>query len=119
MEKSRKDYVAEYCDKIRSGKLDYSKLRSDLELKIKQKEDIEIIVERIDRDLKRMELADIEKSKGKQMFYGGMVIMILGVLLTVATYLGIINLGDRFIIAYGPALGGLGMTLVGMVKMNR
>lgn len=118
MEKSRKDYVAEYCAKIRSGKLDYSRLRSDLELKIKQKEDIEIIVERIDRDLKRMELADMEKSKGKQMFYGGLFVMISGVLLTVVTYLGIIDLGGGFLIAYGPALGGLGMILVGVVKMQ-
>ena len=119
MEKTRKEYVAEYCDKIRSGKLDYTKLRNVLEFKIKNEEDISIIMERVDRDLKRAEIADLERTKGKQMFYGGLAIMIGGITLTVTTYLGVIDLGGRFFIAYGPTLGGLGMALVGLVKINK
>lgn len=119
MEKTRKEYVAEYCDKIRSGKLDYTKLRNVLESKIKNEEDISIIMERVDRDLKRAEIADLERTKGKQMFYGGLAIMIGGILITVGTYMGVIDLGDRFLIAYGPTLAGLGMALVGLVKMNK
>ncbi|MDG1572506.1 hypothetical protein OZ410_09275 [Robiginitalea sp. M366] len=119
MAKSRREYVAEYCDKIRSGSLEYSKLREELKLRIMDPEDIEIIVNRVDRDLHRMEVADAEKSKGKLMFLGGLIVTILGVGLTLLTYFGVIDLGDQFIIAYGPALGGLGIAAVGMLKMNR
>lgn len=53
------------------------------------------------------------------MFYGGIIIAVLGITVTIFSYTGTINLGDRFIIAYGPALGGLGLALVGKMKMNR
>ena len=119
MAKSRKAYVAEYCDKIRSGHLEYSKLREELRLRIMDPEDIEIIANRVDRDLQRMDAADAEKSKGRLMFLGGLVVTIFGVGLTLFTYFGIIDLGDEFIIAYGPALGGIGIAAVGMLKMNR
>lgn len=117
MGKSRKEYVTEYCDKIRSGHLEYSNFRKELQLRIMDSEDIEIIMKRVDRDLSHMAAADITRSKGKQMFYGGLAIMACGILGTTTTYLGILDLGDQFILAYGPALG-LGMAVVGMHKMS-
>ena len=119
MEKSRREIVADYCEKIRSGEIEYSNLRAILEANKYSGEDIQIIAQRVDRDLQRMAVIDSEKAKGKQMLIGGIVIMILGIAVTISSYMGLIDLGDRFIIAYGPALGGLGLALIGIMKMNR
>ena len=119
MNRTRREIVAEYCEKIRSGEIEFSKLESILKSNNHSEEDIDIIVKRVDRDLQRMAADDVEAGRGKQMFYGGLLIMLLGVGVTVASYIGIIDLGDEFIIAYGPALGGLGLALVGKLKMNR
>ncbi|RMA67689.1 hypothetical protein [Ulvibacter antarcticus] len=52
------------------------------------------------------------------LFFGGLIIMLTGILITVFTYIGIFDLGNSFIVAYGPAFGGLGMAITGKLKMN-
>jgi hypothetical protein len=119
MAKSRKEIVADYCKEIRSGKIAYSALREILESRNFSDDDIKIILYRVDRDLQRLEAIDSERAQGKQMFFSGIVVVILGILLTITTYMGIIDLGDRFIVSYGPVIGGLGVTLIGKLKMDR
>lgn len=118
MSKSRREVVADYCKKIRSGEVAFSDLHSILGKDGHSDEDIEIIIPRIDRDLQRIAANELERTKGKQMVFGGIGLMILGISITITSYLGIIDLGDRFVISYGPMLGGLGLALVGKMKMN-
>ena len=119
MTKTRRQIVDMFCNKIESGEIEYSDVRRLLERDRHSEEDINIILERIDRDLDRMATKKSEKSKGKQMVFLGLSIMTLGILVTIGTYNGIIDIGNRYIIAYGPTLGGLGLAMVGAVKMNQ
>ena len=119
MKKTRRQLVEHYCSQIASGKIEFSDVRKSLETERYSEEDISVILERIDRDLDRMAIVKAEKHQGRQMLYLGLFVMLIGIFITVGTYTGIIDFGNNYIIAYGPALGGLGLALVGAVKMNR
>lgn len=119
MNKSRKEWVEEFCEKIRAGEMDFSQVRATLSANGNTEEDINEISRRVDRDLNRMAQKDAERAKGKQMFIGGLILMNLGILITALTYFGIINMGNRFLFAYGPILAGITLTLLGKMKMDR
>lgn len=116
---SIKDTVELYFEKINSGEMDFSHLRKTLKSENYTAEEIEIIVKRLDRNLIRTAELKHYHSTGKNLFIGGLIIMIAGVLITVFTYTGIIDLGNIYIVAYGPILSGLLMAIIGKMKMNR
>lgn len=99
--------------------MDLSDLRKTLESENYTKEEIDIIVKRTDRNLMHAAQLKHHHSNGKNLFIAGLLIMTAGILITVLTYTGIIDLGDIYLIAYGPVLGGFVMALMGKMKMNR
>jgi hypothetical protein len=116
---NRAEIIKTYFKKVDSGELEFSKLRKTLEGINIEKEEIDIIVPLIDRKALRAMEIKADNAKGKNMFYGGLILAIVGLIVTVGTFTGLINLKGFGIIAYGPIAGGLIMAMVGKAKMNR
>jgi len=62
---------------------------------------------------------DSIRSNGKNLYNGGLILALAGLVFTIATYLGLIDLGKNMIIAYGPILGGLLLAFIGKSQMSR
>ena len=105
-----------YFDKKVEG-MDFSEIRKELKVKGLDDADIKIVVRDIDNKL----LSGIRKKQDRSSTNASMVLGIClvvgGVIVTIGTYTGWINMGDYFILAYGPILGGLSMIAVS--KRNR
>ena len=108
-----------YFEKVHSGEIEFSKLRKTLEEKNIEKSEINIIVPLIDRKLIRSAEIKADNEIGKNLFYGGIILAGVGLILTIGTLTGLINLKGIGIIAYGPIAGGFITTMVGKAKMDR
>lgn len=97
-----------YFDKKMKG-MDFSEIRRELKAKGLDDADIKIVVRDIDNKL----LSSIRQKQNKSSVNAtrmiGICLVFGGVILTVGTYAGWIKMGDYFIFAYGPILGGLAM----------
>ncbi len=80
---------------------------------------VNTIVRQVDKQLIKAEELRASYALGKNLFYGGLFLALAGTLLTIGTYTGIINIGNRFLIAYGPIAAGLITAIAGKAKMNR
>ena len=119
MEYNRSDTIDHYFLEIESGNFEFSKMRSELEKKNLDAAEISIVVNQVDKMLIRADKLRGDNSLGKNLFYGGIAVSAGGILLTSATYLGFIDTGNYFIIAYGPILFGALVAFVGKSKMNK
>jgi hypothetical protein len=106
-------------EKVDSGELEFSKLRKTLEAQNIEKNEIDIIVPFIDRKIIRATQIKAEREKGKNLFYGGLILAGVGLIVTIGTLTGLIDLKGVGIIAYGPIAGGLITSMIGKAKMNR
>jgi hypothetical protein len=106
-------------EKVDSGELEFSKLRKTLEAQNIEKSEIDIIVPFIDRKIIRATQIKAEREKGKNLFYGGLILAGVGLIVTIGTLTGLIDLKGVGIIAYGPIAGGLITSMIGKGKMNR
>jgi len=108
-----------FFKKVDSGELEFSKLRKTLEAKNIEKSEIDIIVPFINKKILRAVEIKSEREKGKNLFYGGLIITGLGMIITIGTLTGLIDLKGFGIIAYGPIAAGLISMMTGKAKMNR
>jgi len=99
--------------------MDFSSLRKDLEDQNIEKEEIGIVIKQVDNQIIRSVQLQASSSLGKNVFYLGLTLSALGVLLTIGTYTGLIDLGNVYTIALGPIFGGLIIAFQGNSKMNR
>jgi len=116
---SRAKTINDFFNKIDSGELDFSNLRKKLEESNIEKTEIDIIIPLIDRKILRSIEIKADNTKGKNMFYGGLILSTVGLIVTIGTYTGLIDLKGFMIVAYGPILGGLTSAMIGKAKMDR
>ena len=69
MNKTRKQLVEEYCEKIDTGKIDFSDVRKELERNGHSQDEISVILRRVDRDLDRRAVARAESANGKKICF--------------------------------------------------
>ncbi len=119
MEYSKGNAIDYFFKKIDSHEMEFSSLRKQLESDGFEKDEINTIVRQVDKQLIRASELRAAHAIGKNLFYGGLFLAIMGVIMSVGTYTGIINIGNRFLIAYGPIAAGLIIALSGKAKMNR
>lgn len=115
---SRAQTIDHYFELIDSGKMGFAALRKKLEERDLPKEEISIVVSQVDKQLMRANQKRADHKMGKNLFIGGLCISGLGVLLTVGSYSGLIDLGSVYLIGFGPIAGGLLIALKGKSKMS-
>ncbi|MCW3787086.1 hypothetical protein [Plebeiibacterium sediminum] len=119
MEYTKATAIDYFFSKIDAKEMEFSSVRKTLERDGFGKDDINTIVRQVDKQLIKAEELRASYALGKNLFYGGLFLAVAGALLTIGTYTGIINIGNRFLIAYGPIAAGLITALTGKAKMNR
>ncbi len=106
-----KKKVLEYClEEARNGK-DFGALREELEALKLQPKEIDQIIKYVDDQLLNQAFTGARRSHRREYYLVGWFLALVGGLTTVLTYIGIIDMGSSYIIAYGPVIAGLGMII--------
>jgi hypothetical protein len=108
-----------YLQKISDTGFEISEVRKDLERNNFDNEEIKVIVRLVDNELQRRLLKSANNEKAKGLVFTGAVITLVGIAITFGTYTGLIDMGNSFLIAYGPILAGLSILFTGLAKRRR
>jgi hypothetical protein len=116
--KTLDELVEYFLDEKRKG-MGFSEIRKILESKNIENERIKVIIRTIDSQITREETIKSQNQKARELIYIGAVVTLTGLIITAGTYLGLINTGNSFLLAYGPILAGIGMLFSGLTKYKR
>ena len=103
------DELTEYYLERKQEGMSFSTIRIELEEKNISNNDIKFIIREIDDKLLTQISESSEKMKTNSQLVIGVFLFSGGMLASLGTYLGWINMGNYFIVAYGPIFVGLGM----------
>ncbi|MEN8139248.1 MAG: hypothetical protein ABFR62_12520 [Bacteroidota bacterium] len=118
MEYNRAKTIDFFFDEINSGNMEFSDMRKRLEKGNVEDDEIKVVVKQVDKQLQRFAQNKSNQELGKNIMFGGLFISFIGLFITIATFTGIIDFGNYFILAYGPVGAGLIITFQGRSRMN-
>ncbi|MBU0489244.1 MAG: hypothetical protein KKD31_14960 [Bacteroidetes bacterium] len=107
-----------FLNEKRKG-MEYSEIRKTLASKNLDEDRIKDLIRHIDNQIIKDELLKTKNRKAFELIIAGSVVSVVGLAITIGTFLGVINMGDSFLLAYGPILGGLGMLFAGLGKYRK
>lgn len=113
---SRAKLVDHYIDKLSRPGFEFHQIRQELEANNIDDEEIRIIVMLVDNEIQRRLIKSEVNKNFSALIYVGGIIAALGAFITIGSFMGILNTGNHFIIAYGPLLGGLAILVVGLAR---
>ena len=115
METNINGLIEFYTNQKREG-MDFTEIRKELANKNYDEETIKYIIRKIDNQILHEEQHKSTSVKAKEIYAIGLLLMLGGGFITIATYFGIINIEGLYIIAYGPIIGGYLMILTSRRK---
>lgn len=115
----KEEIINYYFQRFDEKDFEISQVRRDLEKRNVEPEEIKSIVRIVDNELQRYIAFKSRKSKGNELAWVGLVLMTIGIGITFLTYSGIIDMGNQFLLSYGPFLGGLSMFFIGRSQRYR
>lgn len=96
-----------YLQKVNDKDFDLYNVRKELEKNNIEDDEIRIIVRLLDNEIQRRLLQGSHLDKSKEMIGIGAVLTLVGLAITIGTFTGILNMGDSFLIVYGPVVAGI------------
>jgi hypothetical protein len=117
-EYSRAEKIDHYKDAVLSGELELTQLREKLKEENVAKDEISAIVNYMSNQLLREEQRKATIVKGKNLLQGGYLLALAGLFLTLATYSGWIDMGNYYVVAYGPFFVGMLLVFRGRNMMK-
>ncbi|WP_299799515.1 hypothetical protein [uncultured Maribacter sp.] len=118
-EYNRIETIKTFVEKVASGQMEFSELRKTLENQGLQTDEINIVVGQVDKRAARAAQMKEVNANGKNIFYGGLVLAGAGLIFTIGTFTGLIDLKGYGILAYGPIAGGLITAMIGKSQLKR
>lgn len=112
---SRAKLINHYLEKLQEPGFEIDQIRKELNGKVPE-EDIRAIVRVIDSSLQSKAFTKTTNTRASELIIAGAVLTIVGAGITIGTYTGLINMGDSFLIVYGPFFGGLSLLLTGLAQ---
>lgn len=111
----RAKIVDYYIQKIDENGEEFTilEIRRELEKNNVDEEEIRIIVRLVDNELQRRLIDKSTGDRSKEMIWFGGILTAIGLIFTIGSYTGIIKMGNSFLLAYGPILGGLSILFYG------
>ncbi|MCE7990732.1 MAG: hypothetical protein HEP71_02080 [Roseivirga sp.] len=107
MDKSK--IIDHYTEEIASGRKDFGQVRADLKTLGHEDEYIDQVIRYIDNKLIAGDFQKVGKKLNREYFYVGIFLLAAGLISTLGTYFGIIDIGNVYVITYGPIAAGLGL----------
>ena len=108
-----------YRQRYEDPAFEIDQVRPELERAKLDDEKIRFIVQMIDKELQAKALERMSAQRATNVFWVGVVITGVGVAITLGTFTGIIDMGDHYLLTYGPVLGGLSILFAGLSKRKR
>lgn len=115
----RKQRIEYYLQKLSDKHFQIYDVRVELEQQNVPEEEIKAIVRAVDEELQKQLLAKNQRDSAGDIIRIGIIFMIIGVLIAITTWTGIISLGGMLFLTYGLFIGGLSMVLVGWMKRKK
>jgi len=115
---TRKELVENYVAKVGSGNIDYSQIAAELKAKGIDQEESRVLLRRIDRDLLRKAELEKRRQSGKNMILVGVGICFIGIVYTLLSYMRVFETGGSYLLFYGPILSGIGIAVLGRMRMG-
>ncbi len=110
--------IIHFVSEIRAGRMELSDIRRRLEQGGMPDPVIREIFIAVDDQLMRLMLKDAANGRNRNMMYGGLALCGFGLLLTLGTFLGAVDMKGYYIVAYGPVLSGAGMAFMGWQNLR-
>ena len=88
-------------------------VRQELEKNNIDEEEIRVVVKLVDSELRRKITNKSSADSSREIMWLGGSITLAGLVLTIRTYTGLIDMGNYFVLAYGPILGGISILFYG------
>jgi hypothetical protein len=105
-----------YLERINSKDFDLYSARQEMTKNNIPEDEIKSIIRILDSEMQKQMILTHENKKATNIVLVGIVLASIGAGITIATYTGIIPMGDSFLLTYGPFLGGLSIIFGGLVK---
>ncbi len=115
----RAKIVDYYIQKIENKDFEIYQVREELTKNNFEEEEIKIIVRLVDNEVQRRLRVKSGDSRSNELILIGSILTAFGAGITLATYTGIIDMGNSFLITYGPFLGGLSILFGGFAKKKK
>lgn len=118
MDKTQK--ILEYfLEKLNEKNFDLSDVRKALEKENYPEEEIRSVIKILDNELQRQAFDKVNQSSRINLMGLGLVLVGIGIVVTVGTFTGLIPSGNSFILAYGPILGGISISVSAYLSKKR
>ena len=112
----RKQTIDHYIQRLADKKFEIYQVRTELEQQNFVEREIKIIVCAFDHEIQRRLHTRSSKDNAGEFIRFGVILMIIGGLITAASLTDLINIKKFLFITYGPFFVGLSMLLVGLFK---
>ena len=116
---TRQEWIDHYLQRLSDKNFEIYQVRRELEQQNVDEVEIKQIVRAVDTELQDRMLKYATRSDGTGFVRMGAILMVIGVLLGIAVFIGVIDRGKFFIFAYGSFFGGLSVLLIGLFKKKR
>lgn len=112
----RSKIVDFYLQKVTEKGFEISEVRKDLERNKFDEAEIKVIVRLVDNELQRKLLTITQNKRANDLVSVGAILTLVGATVTMATYTGLIEMGNNFLLAFGPFFGGLSILVIGLAR---
>ena len=113
---SRAGLIDYYIQKSYEPDFEIDQIRKELEAKGVDEEEIRVIVRLVDNDMQKRELNHSHTNRSKEYIAIGAFLTFAGLSITIGTYTGVIDMGNSFLLLYGPIIGGISLMLKGWTE---
>ena len=112
----RKQTIDHYIQRLSDKKFEIYQVRKELEQQNVDEAEIKLIVRAVDDEIQRRLHTRNSKDYAGEFIRFGVILMIIGGLITAASLLHLVNTKNLLFLAYGPFFIGLSILLVGLFK---
>ncbi|WP_319499884.1 hypothetical protein [uncultured Draconibacterium sp.] len=112
------ELIENFVKERRNGK-DYSAIRNELKALGLEEPAVKNILRDIDRQILLEEQINVQKTGANEMIWIGLVLIVIGIVITIGSLVGRFNIGNSIIINYGPVIAGIGLFLTGIRRRKR
>jgi len=114
-----KQRIDQYIQRLSDKNFEIYDVRRELEQQKVDEEEIKIIVRAVDAEIQARLLRTTNPDYTALFIRMGIILILIGLALGLATVVGIINAGVFFMFTYGSFFGGISMLLIGMFKRKK
>lgn len=113
------DQLIDYYFEKKQAGMSFAEIRKQLTEKELDEETVKTIIRLIDKQIVGEELKAAANRIARERIAVGATLTAVGLIATVGSYIGVFNLGNKFILAYGPIVGGLGILGSGLSQKRK